>query len=55
MPLGVDTKSACRDEYVLVERLLDRAILPDVVPERLIYDRVAGSDTLRNADRCSTP
>ena len=49
VPLGVDTESASRNECVLVERLLDRAILPDVVPQRLIYDRAADSDKLRDA------
>ena len=49
VPIGVDTESASRNEVVLIERLLDRAILPDVVPARLIYDRAADSDKLRDA------
>lgn len=50
VPLRVDTESASRDEYVLAERLLDRAIPPDVVPERLIDDWAASSAKLRSAD-----
>ena len=49
VPLGADTESASRNECVLVGRLLDRAVVPGVVPDRLIYDKAAGSDKLRDA------
>ena len=44
LPLGIDTESASRNEC-----LLERTVLPETVPERLIYDRAADSDKLRDA------
>lgn len=49
VPLGIDTESASRSECKLIERLLNRAVVKDAIPERLIYDRAADSDKLRDA------
>lgn len=46
LPLGVDVASASPAEVNLIEPLLDQAMAPHV-PERLIYDRAADSDPLR--------
>lgn len=46
LPLGIDVASASPAEVNLIEPLLDQAIAP-YVPGRLIYDRAADSDPLR--------
>ena len=46
LPLSIDVDSASPAEVKLIEPLIDQAILP-YVPERLIYDRAADSDPLR--------
>ena len=52
LPLGIDVASASPAEVNLIEPLLDQAVTPHV-PGRLIYDRAADSDPLRErlADR----
>lgn len=46
LPLAVDINSASPAEVTLIEPLLDQAVTP-YVPPRLIYDRAADSDPLR--------
>jgi transposase len=46
LPLAVDVDSASPAEVRLIEPLLDRAVT-EYVPQRLIYDRAADSDPLR--------
>jgi len=46
LPLAVDIESASPAEVTLIEPLLDQAVTP-YVPPRLIYDRAADSDPLR--------
>jgi transposase len=46
LPLAVDVDSASPAEVNLIEPLIDEAVTP-YVPERLIYDRAADSDPLR--------
>jgi transposase len=46
LPLSVDIESASQAEVNLVEPLLDRAVTR-YVPNRLVYDRAADSDPLR--------
>ena len=46
LPLAVAIDSASPAEVSLIEPLLDQAVTP-YVPERLIYDRAADSDSLR--------
>src|SRR5215212_4334201 len=46
LPLSIDVDSASPAEVTLIEPLLDQAITPSV-PNRLIYDRAADSDPLR--------
>ena len=52
LPLAVDINAASPAEVTLIEPLLDQAVTPHV-PNRLIYDRAADSDPLRErlADR----
>lgn len=52
LPLAVDINAASPAEVTLIEPLLDQAVTPQV-PHRLIYDRAADSDPLRErlADR----
>ncbi len=52
LPLAVDINAASPAEVTLIEPLLDQAVTPQV-PNRLIYDRAADSDPLRErlADR----
>jgi transposase len=52
LPLAVDINAASPAEVTLIEPLLDQAVTPHV-PNRLIYDRAADSDSLRErlADR----
>ena len=52
LPLAVDINAATPAEVTLIEPLLDQAVTPHV-PNRLIYDRAADSDPLRErlADR----
>ena len=52
LPLAVDINAASPAEVTLIEPLLDQAVTPQV-PQRLIYDRAADSDPLRErlADR----
>ena len=47
LPLGIDVEAANCAEVNLVERLLDSAIT-DYVPNKLIYDKAADSDKLRD-------
>lgn len=46
MPLSIDVDSASPAEITLIEPLPDQAVTP-YVPHRLIYDRGADSDPLR--------
>jgi transposase len=46
LPLSIDIESASSAEVNLIERLLDLAVTR-YVPNRLIYDRAADSDPLR--------
>ena len=46
LPLSVDVESASPAEVTLIEPLIDEAVTP-YVPVRLIYDRAADSDPLR--------
>jgi len=46
LPLAVDVESASCAEVTLVENLIDRAVLNEV-PSRLIYDKAADCDPLR--------
>jgi transposase len=46
LPLAVDIHSASPAEVTLIEPLLSQAVTP-YVPSRLIYDRAADSDHLR--------
>ena len=46
-PLGASIANARRNEVLLIEELLDRQLLAPR-PQRLIYDRAADSDGLRN-------
>jgi transposase len=46
LPLAIDVDSASPAEVTLIEPLLDQAVTP-YVPGRLIYDRAADSDPLR--------
>jgi transposase len=46
LPLAIDVDSASPAEVTLIEPLLDQAVTP-YVPSRLIYDRAADSDPLR--------
>lgn len=47
IPLSVTVTSASPAEVTLIEPLLDKRVLARL-PERLIYDRAADSDPLRN-------
>ena len=47
LPLAVDVHAASPAEVTLIEPLLEQAVTP-YVPKRLIYDRAADSDPLRN-------
>jgi transposase len=47
LPLAVDINAASPAEVTLIEPLLDQAVTPHV-PNRLIYDRAADSDPLRD-------
>ena len=46
LPLAVDVDSASPAEVRLIEPLLDQAVT-EYLPKRLIYDRAADSDALR--------
>jgi transposase len=46
LPLAVDIDSASPAEVTLIEPLIDQAVTPEL-PSRLIYDRAADSDPLR--------
>jgi len=46
LPLATDTASASPHEVTLIEGLLEKRVLRRL-PERLIYDRAADSDSLR--------
>ena len=46
LPLAVDINAASPAEVTLIEPLLDQAVTPHI-PHRLIYDRAADSDPLR--------
>ena len=46
LPLAIDVDSASPAEVTLIEPLLEQTVTPDV-PTRLIYDRAADSDALR--------
>lgn len=47
LPLSIDTESANVNEVMLIERLLERRVITNVLPERLIYDKAADSNPLR--------
>ena len=47
LPLSIDTESANVNEIKLIERLVDRSLISEVPPERLIYDKAADSNPLR--------
>jgi transposase len=47
LPLSIDIENASAAEVNLIEPLIDRAVTDDV-PGRLIYDRAADSDPLRD-------
>jgi transposase len=47
LPLAIDVSAASPAEVTLIEPLLDQAVTPHV-PRRLIYDRAADSDPLRD-------
>jgi len=47
LPLSIDIESANVNEVKLVERLVECRMLPKLPPERLIYDKAAGSNPLR--------
>ena len=47
LPLSIDTASASEAEVNLVEPLLDSAVTPHV-PDKLIYDKAADCDALRD-------
>ena len=47
LPLAVHVASASRNEALLIEPTLDRLQLPELVPEHLLYDKAADSDSLR--------
>ena len=49
VPLGILTDSASPHEVTLIEKTIDEIVLPGKQPERLIYDRAADSDKLRDA------
>ena len=46
LPLAIDVDSASPAEVTLIEPLLEQAVTP-YVPTRLIYDRAADSEVLR--------
>src|SRR5687767_1464603 len=46
LPLSIDVDSASPGEVTLIEPLLDQTVVPRI-PNRLIYDRAADSDLLR--------
>ena len=46
LPLAIDVDSASPAEVTLIEPLLDQAVT-SFIPRRLIYDRAADSDSLR--------
>lgn len=46
LPLAIDVDSASPAEVTLIEPLLNQAVTQSV-PQRLIYDRAADSDALR--------
>ena len=46
LPLSIDVDSASPGEVTLIEPLLDQTVVPRI-PNRLIYDRAADSDPLR--------
>lgn len=48
IPLAVSTASANRNEVVLIEPLLAEITLQNRQPERVIYDKAADSDALRD-------
>ena len=47
LPLSIDTESANVNEVRLIERLVERSLISEVPPERLIYDKAADSNPLR--------
>lgn len=48
LPLGAEIHSASPAEVTLIESLLDKSVLKNRKPERLIYDKAADSDPLRS-------
>lgn len=48
LPLAIDIESASPSEVKLIERLIDKAAT-EFVPNKLIYDKAADSDKLRNS------
>ena len=47
LPLAIDVEAANHAEVTLIERLLESAVT-DYVPNKLIYDKAADSDKLRD-------
>lgn len=47
LPLSIDTESANVNEVILIERLVERRLIAELSPERLIYDKAADSNPLR--------
>lgn len=48
IPLAVMTESANRNEVVLIEPLLEKLTMQKRQPERVVYDKAADSDGLRD-------
>ena len=48
IPLVIDTESANRNEVLLIEPLIEKMTLQNRQPERLIYDKAADSQKLRD-------
>ena len=48
IPLAIDTESANRNEVILIEPLIEKMTSQDRHPERLIYDKAADSQKLRD-------
>tara|TARA_R110002167_G_scaffold366222_1_gene593816 strand:+ start:1227 stop:1592 length:366 start_codon:yes stop_codon:yes gene_type:complete len=47
-PVAIDTASASRNEVILIEPLLEKTTMQNEQSERLVYDKAADSDGLRD-------
>lgn len=47
IPLSIDIESANINEVQLIERLIERRVLKETVPQRLVYDKAADSNPPR--------